>query len=370
MFTPNILVAFEPLTSELGDDRLFYGESYCHFGDASHWLEPTKVLAQRGRCCGIEFHTADVVNLEDAAVFIFGDMPASPDQVKRLRQDYPHLKIVLHILESPLRRDWIFDRRNHSYFDAVVSYNPELDDGVKHTAFKLPAGGLGKNIPPGAPWEDRKIACMLAQMQNVHPIRSGLGLIRRGWKFSQLSWWNYITASGSLYREKVRIARQCEDTLAEQFDIFGPYWPMAKSGGNHGKVFRSARGTYKGSKLDLLPNYRFTIAYENCLNDCGYISEKLFDALLAGCVPVYLGNKSIAKYVPETAFVDARKFNLRRDLAIHLREMPRERWLAMRCAGSAFLRDEAVGLFGSEQYAAAVIKAVQQVMSAASAVTR
>ena len=111
MFTPNVLVAFEPLTPELGGDRLFFGESHCHIGDASHWFEPTKILAQRGRCCGIKFHTADVVNLDDAAVFIFGDMPASPEQVKRLRQDYPHLKIVLHILESPLRRDWIFDRR-------------------------------------------------------------------------------------------------------------------------------------------------------------------------------------------------------------------------------------------------------------------
>jgi len=42
----------------------------------------------------------------------------------------------------------------------------------------------------------------------------------------------------------------------------------------------------------------------------------------------------------------------------------------LRSAGSVFLRDEAAGQFGSYLCAATVIKAVQQVMSVAAAVTR
>jgi hypothetical protein len=51
-----------------------------------------------------------------------------------------------------------------------------------------------------------------------------------------------------------------------------------------GAAFSSRQGTRRGSKLAFR---RFNMAYENCLNDCAYISEKLLDALLTGCVPVY-----------------------------------------------------------------------------------
>lgn len=365
--TSSILVAFNPSAAGLRGDQLFYGESYCHFGDASHWLEPTKSLARLGLACGIEFHTDDVVNLKDAAVYVFGEVPASRRQIKRLRQEYPHLKLILQIIESPLGREWVFDPVNHSDFDAVVSYNPVLNDGKRYFSARIPAGGIGStDIPLGAPWEKRKIACLIANVPNVRPIfirRSGLGMILDGWRFTPRTWWNYVTEGGSLYRERLRIARQCEDTLGEQFDIFGPGWPKAERRTKYGTGFFSARGAYEGSKLELLQNYRFTIAYENCLNDCGYITEKLFDALLAGCVPVYLGNQSILKYVPEDVFIDARRFKTRFDLAKFIEAMPEEQWQNMRDAGSAFLRGEAGVLFGSDQYVRAMIDAVRNVVS-------
>ena len=41
------------------------------------------------------------------------------------------------------------------------------------------------------------------------------------------------------------------------------------------------------------------MAYENFRGRRGYISEKIFDALQAGSVPVYLGEERIAEFVPE-----------------------------------------------------------------------
>lgn len=363
----SILVAFKPPAAGLGGDQLFYGESYCHIGDASHWLEPARYLAQLGLACGIGFHTDDVVNLKDAAVFIFGEVPPLRRQIKRLRRDYPQLKLILQILETPIGREWVFDPANHSDFDAVVSYNPRLNDGKRYFSFRIPAGGIESiNVPLGAPWEKRKVACLIAHVPNVRPIffrRSGLGIIRNGWKFTPRTWWNYVTEGGSLYGERLRIARECEDALGDQFDIFGPGWPKVEGGTKHKPGFFSARGAYKGSKLELLQNYRFTIAYENCLNDCGYITEKLFDALLAGCVPVYLGNESILNYVPEDVFIDARGFKTRLDLVRVIEAMPKKQWQNMRDAGSAFLRSEAGVLFNSGQYARGMIDAVRYVMS-------
>jgi glycosyl transferase family 10 (putative fucosyltransferase) len=366
-----MLVAFRPPAATQNGDRLFHGETYRHFGDASHWLEPTRSLARRGLACGVEFHTDDVVGLERADVLIFGELPASRGEVRRLRRAHPHLKVILQILETPIGRQWVFDPANHSEFDAVVSYHPTLHDGKRYFTFKIPAAGVGTiDVAAGAPWHERKIACMIANVPNPRPWlirRTGLGVIRNGWRLTPRTWWNYVSEGGSLYRERLRIATACEESLGEQFDIFGPGWPAADGAGSSARRFLSARGLYEGSKLELLQRYRFTVAYENCLNDCGYVTEKLFDALLAGCVPVYLGNTSIDRDVDPEAFVDARRFRSKRDLAQSLMAMPERQWRRMREAGDRYLRGDGTIRFGSLQYIEAILSAVQTVTSTSDA---
>lgn len=360
-----IRVGFRPPAASLGGDRLFVDQHYRHIGDASHWMEPTRTLAQVGLAQGIEFHTDDLVEPADADVLIFGEVPASRRELRQIRRDHPHLKLILQILETPIGRAWVFDASNHSDFHAVLSYNPALDDGTRYFAFRIPAGGLGLEIPSGRSWRDRKVACMIANVPNARPRlirRSGAGVVRNGWRLTPRTWWHYVTEAGSLYRERLLIARACEERLGWQFDIFGPGWPRAARDGARG--FASARGPFTGSKLTLLQEYRFTIAYENCLNDCGYVTEKLFDSLLAGCVPVYLGNQSVHKSVPPDVFVDARHFPSRRCLVEYLVAMTEERWNEMRAAGAAFLGSEAGSRFGSGQYVHTVLSAIRQVTCA------
>ena len=44
-----------------------------------------------------------------------------------------------------------------------------------------------------------------------------------------------------------------------------------------------------GSKITALRNSTFTLACENYLGDPGYVSEKVFDAMAAGSIPIYIG---------------------------------------------------------------------------------
>lgn len=142
------------------------------------------------------------------------------------------------------------------------------------------------------------------------------------------------------------------------FDIYGPGWD-----GLDDVAIRTAwHGPWLGNKLELLDRYRFNIAYENCRNDVGYISEKIFDAFLAGTVPVYLGNQRIQEFVPAGSFVDARKFKSPRELGIFLKEMPKQQWEEMRAAGDEFLRNGTDEHFGAAQYANAVIAALRFVL--------
>ena len=48
-------------------------------------------------------------------------------------------------------------------------------------------------------------------------------------------------------------------------------------------------GLSPGSKVTALRNSTFTLACENYLGDPGYVSEKVFDAMAAGSIPIYIG---------------------------------------------------------------------------------
>lgn len=55
-------------------------------------------------------------------------------------------------------------------------------------------------------------------------------------------------------------------------------------------------------KLATLRQYRYAVVTENCHHprwSTGYLTEKLFDALYAGCVPLYLGCSNLEQEVPD-----------------------------------------------------------------------
>lgn len=67
---------------------------------------------------------------------------------------------------------------------------------------------------------------------------------------------------------------------------------------------------YKGScisKCEVLSRYEFSIVFENMIME-GYLTEKIFDAMRAGCIPIYLGAPDINKYIPSGCFIDYRNF--------------------------------------------------------------
>lgn len=67
------------------------------------------------------------------------------------------------------------------------------------------------------------------------------------------------------------------------------------------------KGAWRRSKLAYLRNFRFCVAYENCAYP-GYTSEKLYDALAAGTIPIYWGNSEVGRDIHPDCFIDARDF--------------------------------------------------------------
>lgn len=115
---------------------------------------------------------------------------------------------------------------------------------------------------------------------------------------------------GSLYRERVKAIKHFQASLPKEFDMFGQGWERNTlfPGISPHKLFPSYRGTVS-SKHEAMRKHKFSICYENSNNVCGYVSEKIFDSMRAGCVPIYLGAPDIQEYVPKECFVDLRQFN-------------------------------------------------------------
>jgi alpha-1,3-fucosyltransferase 10 len=78
------------------------------------------------------------------------------------------------------------------------------------------------------------------------------------------------------------------------------------------------------TKLATIARYRFTLAFENSIAS-DYVTEKFFDALAVGSVPVVLGAPNVADYAPAPdAFVDVRDFDGPASLARHLAALARD----------------------------------------------
>jgi alpha-1,3-fucosyltransferase 10 len=77
----------------------------------------------------------------------------------------------------------------------------------------------------------------------------------------------------------------------------------------------------RASKLATLARYRFTLAFENSI-EAGYVTEKYYDPLIAGSVPVYLGAPDIDAFAPgPRCHINAGDFPTPRALAEHLRAL-------------------------------------------------
>lgn len=115
--------------------------------------------------------------------------------------------------------------------------------------------------------------------------------------------------------------------------MWPPYWR------NYKTLMSVYRGTCE-SKYEVLSRYRFSLCFENMAMN-GYVTEKLFDCLYAGTIPLYLGASNIEQLVPSKAYIDCRYFDTWEEMAKHVMAMSDIEIERMRLAGRDFIRSDA-----------------------------
>ena len=315
---------------------------------------------------GFSLDTWDLVESKQADILWFMDLPRERRKFLEIKQSAKRgAKLALQILESPLLFPAAFVEANRREFDAVVSF--EHGNGRDNEfSYKLP-------IDPepsfeGRPFSERKLAVMV----NTNRVEGwlatrklgcvglpGIGPYFSGWKMPTLHWMQ--PAKGELYSWRRKMALAFEQ-YPEEFDLFGDGW-----GGEQISwcpfLHRKPNLCQRTESIDLsaeerssakrkkLGNYKFVIASENYAGSRGYVSEKIFDAILGGSVPVYLGEERITDSVPGSCFIDARHFHSLEHLVKKLEGMSEEEWLQIRSAGKAFLNSNEFLEFTNQKFA-------------------
>ena len=99
---------------------------------------------------------------------------------------------------------------------------------------------------------------------------------------------------------------------------------------HYGECLRNKENTDKqrggvswhDTKIQLMQGYTFALAMENTKGD-GYITEKIFDAYIAGAIPVYYGTEKIFRYMPRASMLYVEDFPSEEALVLHMKRIER-----------------------------------------------
>jgi alpha(1,3/1,4) fucosyltransferase len=180
----------------------------------------------------------------------------------------------------------------------------------------------------------------------------------------------------SLHAQRVAVIRHFETQAPELFSLYGPGWhiPAVQPGAwgriakrlNEwrarlvpGRPFPSWRGRVP-TKAEVLDRARFCICFENSRGSPGYISEKIFDCLTSGCVPVYAGTSHATPPVPADCYIDADRFAHWGEMLDHLRSIDAARFAAFQGAMRSFLASDAARRFDNAHFCHTLVAAITQ----------
>ncbi|WP_219222330.1 glycosyltransferase family 10 domain-containing protein [Vibrio sp. T187] len=298
-------------------------------------------LKSVGQQSGINFYTSDEIDITEVSCVIFIDCP-EPHSDFYTKVVNNNIEAKLMVWESGIINPRNIDTSYHEYFTTVFTYDDDLVDNSKYVklcyAFDFPVG------LPSVPFETKKLCCLISGNKfSEHPLE--------------------------LYSKRLEFIHWFENNQPTSFDLYGQGWNKIVPPRNvfHRIINRFPaltvlRGvgysTYKGEvdcKLDIYRGYKFSLCYENAVGLTGYVSEKIFDCLFSGCVPIYLGADNISEHIPRECFIDMREFDSISELFEYMESMSDLEYSIYQKSISDFLEKGRNGIFSLDYFSSTII---------------
>lgn len=325
-------------------------------------------IVRAARKVGMRVTTLDRIGdvAEPHLVVDLGSPPLSPlpQRARRTVAFCLESPLIAHRLYHDLRR--VVDQYDHAFCFPGAG---ELLAGSSTIFHPLRWPNARTAVDETVPWDARRFAAMVNSNKRAHLWRPGQLDVRHPRQSARVAWSAVLARAyrrtdpwmrKDLYVDRLELMRHLSNRA--DFDLYGLGWERPVPG-DDGRYAPAVRRAYRGAiddKHATLVNYRFAVCFENTAWD-GYVTEKIFDGLLAGAIPIYLGAPDIAELVPREAFVDAREFSDLHELEQHLRTMDTDEVDAHLAAARAFVDSPAFTVFSGDRLGREVVAAIASV---------
>ena len=312
-----------------------------------------KTTASRMTECGFAYAPSSLEPIENFDAMVFLEMPAANDEVwlETRRLNIPAILVVAENL--------LIERKNAQYerykeFKLVFTYEDKAIEkyGCRRLDYAFRFDDRPRDF---IPFGQRKFANMITS--RVKKLRPGLVSYQRLWTIAYYE--NNHSNEFDLFGigwEKGRLCCPSRDWQCRMLSRLGLYRMLPN------RRVKTWRGRLDG-KRDTIAKYRFSYCYENTTLIPGYITEKLFDVLMAETVPVYLGAPETAGRLPKGLYVDRASFRDDADLYRYLRDMSETEWMGYIENGRNFVHDRELRRpFTDEHYSEVLVNGILEVL--------
>lgn len=342
---------------EGGQDGLFDSANPRNRDDC---LEPFRLLKEYAKTKGIEFHTPDVLLLQEKKADFSLHIESIASNISCAIPEY------LIRFETPLTVPLNANFAYLNHFKHIFTWDLDLLEGCGHN---LAFQGIDIN--------------KFIQVRTPNPIPKNLSVNVAPLAYSKRSIFCSLIASNrhanvvdsrELYSQRVKVIRWFEKNALDHFHLYGNGWNVPeKRFGFIGKMrYRSEKvipfitrkpvfSSYKGpakTKHEILSQSKFAICFENARDIRGYLTEKIFDCLFAGCIPIYWGEPNIEKWLPKECFIDFRRFDSYEELYQFLRNMKEAEFTKYQKAGYQFIFSQDFEKHSSMDFAKIVVNQI------------
>ena len=358
-------------------DRMLLDPSVLDGGNDTNY--PHVLLANGLKGMGHTVETIQKSGLENYDRIVFFEFPelkrtGRPDKyLKRLiKNGFREMYLVYMETEAIKPNNWVV--ANHRYFKKIFTWHDDFIDNRRY--FRVHSTSHRREERVNFDWGRKDKLCTLIARNKFsgHP--------------------------NELYSERINAIRWFEENHPEDFDLYGVGWDRYLSGGifrlvnvvdgclrrlgdavsgHHkrdslfhrsakvGKVLypllHGGRGEYPSdrgpvaSTRAVLLRYKFAICFENS-SFPGWVTERIFDCFLAGCVPIDLGDPNIATRIPSDTFIDMRQFKCYKDLYDYIQDMIDTEYLEYIDAIKDFINSDKNYRFTAECFAKTICEEI------------
>lgn len=159
-------------------------------------------------------------------------------------------------------------------------------------------------------------------------IRISKDLSHKRILMTQVAWnsYHYETPSTLYYKRREATLWWLKNHPGE-YEFYGKDWPLLlkQMPDKYKPAFERAYKGYAPDKIKAVSQAWFALAFENTRH-LDYVSEKIYDVMKAGTVPIYLGAPNIEEFVPKDCFINYADFENDEELYAFIKQVTPERY--------------------------------------------